>query len=53
MQCKEFSLAYMKGIRDGILLSGKLPSLPLGVGPELVCNAQCLGKLLGREKEGS
>lgn len=36
MQCKEFSLAYRKGIKDWIALNGKLPSFPLGVGPELI-----------------
>lgn len=36
MQYKEFSLAYMKGIKDWIALNGKLPSFPLGVGPELI-----------------
>lgn len=36
MQCKEFSLAYMKGIKVWITLNGKLPSFPLGVGPEFI-----------------
>lgn len=36
MQCKEFSLAYMKGIKVWIALNGKLPSFPLGVGPQLI-----------------
>lgn len=36
MQRKEFSLAYMKGIKDWITLNGNLPSFPLGVGPELI-----------------
>lgn len=51
MQCKEFSLAYMKGIKDWIALNGKVPSFPLGVGPELIHAMHSVGKALTEKKK--